>query len=153
MASSHLSALQLTQRPPLAIINITIKIVRPVLSRSHHKKAQHTRGPLFSALPDDSDKDEKPGLLGELDVEEVLILVVLDGPLETWVILALSPWFVASSLIVSMMETVWTCPLVPFISSRQDRLLCLAWTVFNYNLASSAWLNIHYWSACLLVSV
>ena len=73
---------------------------------------------MFSSSPDDSDKEEKPGLLGELAVEEVLILVVLDGPLETWVILALSPWFVASSLIVSMMETVWTCPLVPFISSH-----------------------------------
>ena len=87
---------------------------------------------MFSALPDDSDKDEKPGLLGELDVEEVLILVVLEGPLETCVILALSPWFVASSLMVSMMETVWTWPLVPFISSRQDRVVCLACTAFNY---------------------
>ena len=26
----------------------------------------------------------------------------------TWVILSLSPWLLASSLIVSMMETVWT---------------------------------------------
>ena len=67
----------------IMIINININIVRPVLSRSHHKKAQHTRSPLFSASPDDSDKDEKPGLLGELEVEEVLILVVLEAPLET----------------------------------------------------------------------
>lgn len=69
----------------LLIVVIIINIVRPVpvSSRSHHKKAQHTRGLLFSALPDDSDKDEKPGLLGELDVEEVLILVVLEAPLET----------------------------------------------------------------------
>ena len=105
---------------------------------THDKKA-HTRSPLFSSSPDDSDKEEKPGLLGELAVEEVLILVVLDGPLETWVILALSPWFVASSLMVSMMETVWTWPLVPFISSPPDRLLCLLCTsVFNYNLGSLA---------------
>ena len=106
---------------------------------------------MFSTLPDDTDKDEKPGLLGELDVEEVLILVVLEGPLETWVILALSPWLVASSLIVSMMETVWTCPLVPFISSRQDRVVCLPCSVFNNNHGSLAGLCIHYTG--LLVSL
>ena len=35
--------------------------------------------------------------------------------LATWVILARSPWLLASSLIVSMMETVCTWPLPPFI--------------------------------------
>ena len=80
-----------------------------------------------------------------------MILVVLEAPLETWVILALSPWLVASSLIVSMMETVWTCPLVPFISSRQDRVVCLPCSVFNYNHGCLAWLCIHYTG--LLVSL
>ena len=35
-------------------------------------------------------------MLGELEVAEVLIRVVLEGSLESWVILALSPWLVAS---------------------------------------------------------
>ena len=33
----------------------------------------------------------------------------------TWVILALSPWLLASSLMVSMMETVCTWALPPFM--------------------------------------
>ena len=48
------------------------------------------------------------GYLEDGDEEDVLADL-------TWVILALSPWLLASSLMVSMMETVCTWALPPFM--------------------------------------
>ena len=52
------------------------------------------------------------GYLAEADIE-VPGAEVLEA--LTWVILSLSPWLLANSLMVSMMETVCTWPLPPFI--------------------------------------
>ena len=52
-------------------------------------------GGYLEELPEDDTKEE--GLDDLAGVEE-----------DTWVIFALSPWLLASSLRVSMMETVWT---------------------------------------------
>ena len=70
-------------------------------------------------VDDDVIESEEGGWDDGLVDDDGMDADVLDD-LETWVIFALSPWLLASSLIVSIMETVWTWPDPPFIVKSMD---------------------------------